>query len=554
MKNLYKLLFCLLFFYANSQNDLQNANWIFGNRAWLNFNNNNVIAELPIDHPLTAPYETNEGCASVSDEDGNLLFYTDGESVFRLDNGQLVLITNQLFGDTSSSQNVIIIPRPGFSNRYYIVTITGFSTNSAPKGVFFSEIDMTTWTMIGQINQTLSDGNLVLNNLSPNTFNNTSEAITSCIAANGIDYWLVFHAEDNNYSRILSYLVTENGIDVNPSYIFPMPNNPNNSLSLKVSPDTNRIALGQNDGNPLLGTFNNFDGEIDFNLTPFGIINNGNQTYSVEFSPDSNILYYSAYNNIDIVSNVFAIDIINNQQTEVDFMNDYVLSSIQRAINGNLYVARRGVESVLEISDPNDLLNFQTTIFSLQSVCNAGLPQWIWSSCQPTLIISSPGDDVNGFVSQRERSEWIDASNRIFSTANTQAIYHAGEFVELNPGFEADFGAQFSAYIEGCSNEFQYRQATSNQSKDIVTTMQLNQSLKNITINPNPSSNIIEIQANNDFTKVTIVSLEGRIVFDKENDKTNSIQVDVSGFAKGVYLVSVTEENGMLISKKLIKN
>ena len=76
----------------------------------------------------------------------------------------------------------------------------------------------------------------------------------------------------------------------------------------------------------------------------------------------------------------------------------------------------------------------------------------------------------------------------------------------------------------------------------------------NFTINPNPSSNTIEIQSDNKFTKVTIVSLEGRIVYDKENDKTNSLQVDVSGFANGVYLVNVINESGKLNSQKLIKN
>ena len=132
--------------------------------------------------------------------------------------------------------------------------------------------------------------------------------------------------------------------------------------------------------------------------------------------------------------------------------------------------------------------------------------------------------------------------------------------MELNPGFEAVFGSQFTAYPEGCTNpqSFVYRnQNVKDKSDSDIDNLEINLVKVedyNFVINPNPSSNTIEIKSSNSFTKVTIVSLEGRVVYDKENDKTNSLQVDVSGFADGVYIVNVVEENGKLVSQKLIKN
>ena len=66
-----KLLFILLL--VSSAVFAQQGNiWYFGNQAGLNFNSNPVV-------PLTnGAMSTNEGCASISNSSGQLLFYTDG--------------------------------------------------------------------------------------------------------------------------------------------------------------------------------------------------------------------------------------------------------------------------------------------------------------------------------------------------------------------------------------------------------------------------------------------------------------------------------------------
>ena len=65
---------------------------------------------------------TKEGSTSISDKDGNLLFYTNGEEVYDKNNDIMSGGTG-LHGDESSTQSAIIVPKPNDPNIYYIFTV-----------------------------------------------------------------------------------------------------------------------------------------------------------------------------------------------------------------------------------------------------------------------------------------------------------------------------------------------------------------------------------------------------------------------------------------------
>jgi len=100
-------------FEINAQ--LQNANWYFGNQAGLNFTETNQDPDALIDGVMTS----DGGSASISDSDGNLLFYSDGITVWGDDHKPIKNGTG-LFGNSNVSQSVIIIPNPEKENEYYI--------------------------------------------------------------------------------------------------------------------------------------------------------------------------------------------------------------------------------------------------------------------------------------------------------------------------------------------------------------------------------------------------------------------------------------------------
>lgn len=186
--------------------------------------------------------------------------------------------------------------------------------------------------------------------------------------------------------------------------------------------------------------------------------------------------------------------------------------------------------------------------------------------CQATLSLVSPADDVNNLatalIKKKERSDWIKAAN-IVSVGNNVlsngVVYHAENYVELNPGFEALLGSQFAAYPEGCTANYTYKGPTQNttvsQPNVVEETVNLTRLTKDFAIVPNPSSSIIEIIMKDvKFNRVSVTTIDGKVVDEKTTEKTDKTQMDVSRYADGIYIINVTSEDGKLYTKKLIKN
>jgi hypothetical protein len=111
MKNFLAVVFIFLSSVVFSQGETDN--WYFGQNAGLNFATN------PPTPLLDGELDTNEGCAVLSDSDGNLLFYTDGSTVWNR-NHDIMMNGTGLLGDSSSTQSAIIIPKPEDNNIFYI--------------------------------------------------------------------------------------------------------------------------------------------------------------------------------------------------------------------------------------------------------------------------------------------------------------------------------------------------------------------------------------------------------------------------------------------------
>ena len=133
----YFLIFLLLVsFSAFSQS--QANNWYFGDGAGLNFST--ATPTVLTDGQL----DTLEGCATISDDNGNLLFYTDGITVYGADHTIIQNGTN-LYGNPSSTQSAIIIPQPNTTGIYYIFTVdTRVQQEDINQGLNYSIVDFNT--------------------------------------------------------------------------------------------------------------------------------------------------------------------------------------------------------------------------------------------------------------------------------------------------------------------------------------------------------------------------------------------------------------------------
>ncbi|MCL2039490.1 MAG: hypothetical protein FWG85_03570 [Bacteroidetes bacterium] len=179
-------------------------NWYFGAGAGITFMPDGEKAEV-----LTECMIINhmEGTATLSDRNGNLLFYSDGENVWNK-NHKLLLQGSGLRGHFSSARSAIIIPKPGSNQYYYVFTIDALEEWSENNG-----------NPIGRYGVNYSMIDILLDNGNGDIMNNTKNvrlldnAVEKMIAinhANKEDIWLVVYNWKDNY--YYTYLITKDGI------------------------------------------------------------------------------------------------------------------------------------------------------------------------------------------------------------------------------------------------------------------------------------------------------------------------------------------------------
>ena len=284
-----KLIYFILFFSVISLNTFsQNEfnNWIFGNNAWIDFSSGSPEAEIG------SSLQSLHGTASISDSDGNLLFYSNGETIWNrnheiMDNG------DDLIGDVRVTHSAVIVPKPGSDFLYYVFSLDRDCLKSEGFGdqlgnVRYHIVDMTENAGLGKV---ISKENLLL-------AGGNSEKLVAIPHANGEDYWLVTMIPP--ISKLRSYLLTSDGLNLHPQE-FEMNINmatrcPGTSGGygsigyIKASPNGTKLALTNfTDGFVGVYSFNTYTGEI-FNEK---ILPVGDNPYGLEFSPNSRFLYVS---------------------------------------------------------------------------------------------------------------------------------------------------------------------------------------------------------------------------------------------------------------------
>ncbi|HIF15070.1 MAG TPA: T9SS type B sorting domain-containing protein, partial [Bacteroidetes bacterium] len=254
--------------------------WYFGNGAGLDFNSGSPVA-------LTdGVMHTEEGCASIADASGKLLFYTNGSTVWNK-NHQVMTNGSGLLGHYSSTQSAIIVPKPYSSTIYYIFTL---DCEGMSNGLNYSEVDI---SLSGGLGAITTNKNIQL--ITP-----ALEKLTAVLHNNGTDIWVITHEGDSD--AFYSYLVTQSGVNALPivsnsgTFISVTYGSMNSSPQgyMKVSPDGRYLAVALSSAyyEALLFEFDNITGIVS---NPITLLSNSNNTlknpYGVEFSPNGKYLY-----------------------------------------------------------------------------------------------------------------------------------------------------------------------------------------------------------------------------------------------------------------------
>ena len=328
----------------------QNSNWYFGNGATMSFPNNGAPV---LGSPTTALF-TDEGSASISDIDGNLLFYTDGGNVWDaadvvMPNGTNIQGYNY---QGSSTQSSIIIKKPGSATLYYIFCVA--EGDHAPNAFCYSIVDM---SLNGGM------GDVVLASKNTNIFNGTSEKIAATYHCNGTDIWIATHdLNTNNYRAILLTSVGISSTVVTP--IGPIVSSTNQSSdgqgSMKFTSDGLHLAMSNLHNADVLDllTFNKSTGVFSNRLDIYNSAD-ADGVYGLEFSPNNQVLYVANYISsellqYDISSGVAAT--ILASRTSVGLPYDRGINQLQLAIDGKIYAAQRRADLPIGVvNSPNVL-------------------------------------------------------------------------------------------------------------------------------------------------------------------------------------------------------
>lgn len=444
---------------AQSQNE--SAVWYFGEFAGLDFNSGNPV-------PLTnGQLVTKEGCATISDASGALLFYTDGKTVWDRQH-QVMPNGTGLLGDASSTESSIIIPKPGAVNEYYIFTVdkpSYFLSEGDPiTGVNYSKVDMNLNNGMGDVVAGEKNIHLITydeNNQTENEYK-CSEKITAVTHSDGSSIWVITQFINKFYAFNVDY----NGVNSTPvvssvqQSVFPRINEDGQNVTaigyLKVSPNGKKIAIAHSStalGSPLSG--HRKSGKVlfyDFNNTTGTVSNQrtlltDEYPYGIEFSPNSKLLYVtsSIFDEDDIFINsyIYQYDTeasnIEASQTIVSNTNN-VAGALQLAIDGKIYRSGYPVfgngDYLSVINNPNDpgsACNYSHNSLYLEGrLAYLGLPPFIQSIFKYTFDFEFTclGDNTHFFVTSEEPYDTLVWDFGDGSTSTQEDTYHTYQ----NPG------------------------------------------------------------------------------------------------------------------------
>lgn len=145
----------------------------------------------------------------------------------------------------------------------------------------------------------------------------------------------------------------------------------------------------------------------------------------------------------------------------------------------------------------------------------------------------------------------VDNNGGFEVNSGVTANFSAGKSIVFMPGFVSKSGSNLNAKIISAANLARQINSVTNEIALIS-----DKKVSNLKLYPNPSNSIIAIISEEYKIKNVTISrtIDSRIIFNKQVDNQSDIEIDVSYFEKGIYIVSIERTNGITTTEKLIKN
>lgn len=361
---------------------MRNNNWVFGLNCGLDFSN------APAPPTATSGFlmDAREGCSSISNENGQLLFYTNGSTIW--DGRQIPFppITG-LKGHDSSTQGVLITTAPGTTNQYYIFTMGSVTPPSqgttAPIEHFNGGLlNIDTWVFTP------------LANLPDTTGLSITEKLTAIPHQNCKDFWILTMVQSGNElstadSAIMRvFLLDDSGLSHLHDTKLHLVAGDYGYMKFNHSGDTIAFTSHAREQIHLFGFDNNTGEILSSSYTQIDLATKSN--HGLEFSPNGQFLYYSVFD----AGDVYQIDLSNpTDQPRVGSFNSKI-GALQLGPDGRIYIARFKSKFLGAITVPDkkgDDCGLEKDFITLPNnnvsdalpapLCNYGLPNTFPAPC-----------------------------------------------------------------------------------------------------------------------------------------------------------------------------
>lgn len=325
-------LFVSLVAYSQGETNI----WYFGVNAGLDFNSGEPVALID------GQMDAYEGCATISNATGQLLFYTDGITIYNR-NHQIMQNGTGLFGNGSSTQSATIIQKPGSTSLYYVFTVDAHESSTF--GLRYSIVDISLNSGLGAVT---NEKNVLV-------IAGATEKFAVVKKANNIDFWIVtILKESNNFQ---AFTLSSFGVSNVPIVSYTtFTTSYYNTGYLKFSPKGNKLVLCDDSNNyyARLFDFNNATGVISNPV----LLTNPNPglhiyPYGAEFSPNGEVLYISGYGKIE----QYNLNAANIQASLFTFTLPelHVPMALQIASNNKIYLSQLNLDKLSVIENPDQL-------------------------------------------------------------------------------------------------------------------------------------------------------------------------------------------------------
>lgn len=425
------LLLFLIVMSLTAQAQKEANNWAFGQNAGLTWNTTRAVlltgvngtpdallGDLP--NKITTSIFTTEGCFSLSDANGNLLFYSDGVYVMDRNNG-VMPNGSGLTGDNSAAQSGIIFPYPGNVNRFVAVTTSASYLAVIQDRLNYSIIDM---SLPGNGTVSSPRGNVVSGqkNIRLSGTGYTSESCTTIKSTDDSYYWIIAPGRGNPTS-LNAWKFTSSGVTAAPTLVTSIPTATTLDVDaygyIKMTPDGKHFVWATTvDQKLIVGDFDNATGAFS-NIRLITLT--GQEPYGVDFSPSQKYLYVGTRSTTWYIFDFDALLAGTTTTPLKTFINPNNDPSFGFQLGPDLrmYHVAYNQSSIYIIDnpdEPNSLRQYKAPSGFLSGTCQLGLPSfsasWFEADAKLTSFdcLGSPSYyrvEVSGAsVNQATRLEW----------------------------------------------------------------------------------------------------------------------------------------------------